>query len=197
MDMHISLFDGERICLTAIDHEKDPEIESRWTHDPEYLRMLSPEPAIPLSPGQVKKKYEKVEKESEESRRLFHFAIRTRARPDQEGAEVPERLIGFGEVYFIEWNHGAGMVRLAIGDPSDRSKGYGQEALRLLLRYAFSELNLFRLSAVIPEYNTVALHLFQEAGFVEEVRRREALHRDGRRWDLIHLGLLREEWRPA
>ena len=72
--------------------------------------------------------------------------------------------------------------------------GYGTEALQMLMRYAFSELNLFRLAALVPEYNQAAIHLFQKAGFIEEVRRREALNRDGRRWDLIHLGLLREEW---
>jgi RimJ/RimL family protein N-acetyltransferase len=38
------------------------------------------------------------------------------------------------------------------------------------------------------------LGLFAKAGFVEEVRRREALQRDGRYWDAIHLGLLRDEW---
>ncbi|HWQ84069.1 MAG TPA: GNAT family protein, partial [Anaerolineales bacterium] len=68
------------------------------------------------------------------------------------------------------------------------------EVLKLILRYAFMELNLFRLAAVIPEYNTAALSLFQKAGFLEEVRRREALNRYRRRWDLINLGILRSEW---
>jgi RimJ/RimL family protein N-acetyltransferase len=63
-----------------------------------------------------------------------------------------------------------------------------------LLRYAFDELNLYRLTAVIPEYNPVAMQLFSKAGFVEEVRRRKALNRDDKRWDLINLGLLHEEW---
>jgi RimJ/RimL family protein N-acetyltransferase len=83
---------------------------------------------------------------------------------------------------------------LGIGDPGERRKGYGTEVLNLLLRYAFSELNLFRLSAVIPEYNAGALRLFEKAGFLQEVRRRQALNRDGRFWDLIHVGLLRDEW---
>jgi len=66
--------------------------------------------------------------------------------------------------------------------------------LRLLLRYAFDELNLYRLTAVVPEYNPIALHLFSKAEFLEEVRQRKALNRDGRRWDLLHLGILHEEW---
>jgi RimJ/RimL family protein N-acetyltransferase len=64
----------------------------------------------------------------------------------------------------------------------------------LLLRFGFGELNLFRLSAGIQEYNQAALRLFQSAGFVEEVRRRQALFRFGRRWDHLFFGLLNEEW---
>jgi RimJ/RimL family protein N-acetyltransferase len=57
------------------------------------------------------------------------------------------------------------------------------------------ELNLHRLTAVIPEYNLPALALFQSFGFIEEVRRRQALERDGRFWDLMYFGLLTDEWK--
>lgn len=185
MDIATQLFEGQLICLAPIDHEKDPEIESKWTHDPDYLRMLSTKPARPLSPGMVKKKYEAIEKEMDEGHSAFYFTIR--ARPD-------DRLVGFIKIYWVEWTNGNGWVELGVGDANDRGHGYGSEALRLILRYAFAELNLFRLSAIVPEYNPAALHLFAKAGFVEEVRRREALQRDGRYWDAINMGLLREEW---
>ena len=186
MSLNRSLFSGENICLTPIDREKDPEIESRWTHDLEYLRMLDVELARPLTPAQVKKRYEELEKEIDEGRRQFYFALRTTGEP--------ERLIGFAELPWVGWSQGFALVRLGIGDPADRRKGYGIEALRLLMRYAFDELNLFRLVAQIPAYNQAAVRLFTRAGFVEEVRRREALHRAGRRWDMLELGLLRGEW---
>lgn len=67
--------------------------------------------------------------------------------------------------------------------------------MRLLLRYAFAELNLYRLTALVPEYNQGAMQLFQKFGFVEEVRRRKALNRDGELWDLLAFGLLNSEWR--
>lgn len=187
MNIAQQLFVGENICLAPIDHEKDPEIESRWTHDPTYLRLLSPELARPLSAAQIKKKYEAIEKEMEESRNLFYFPIRMRS---------DDRLIGFARLSWIEWSNGNGYIDLGIGDAQDRGRGYGSEALRLLLRYAFAELNLHRLTAMMGAYNLCALHVFQKAGFVEEVRRRQSLYRDGQRWDLIHLGLLRSEWQP-
>ncbi len=185
MDITTPLFEGSLIRLAPLDHDKDAEIESRWTHNPAFMRMMFTDPMRPLSVSQVKKKYEALEKEVEEGKNLFHFRIRTR----QE-----DRLVGFGEVHWVMWAAQTGYVRLGIGDPADWRKGYGRDALRLLLRFAFSELNLHRLTAIIPEYNQPALALFTSAGFVEEVRRREALARDGRRWDALNLGLLRSEW---
>jgi RimJ/RimL family protein N-acetyltransferase len=188
MSIQTQLFNAEHICLAPIDHEKDPEIEARWTNDAYYLRMLDPNPARPLSVGQVKKRYEALEKEIEEEKNSFHFTIRLRE---------DDRLIGFAAVQHIEWSNGIGQVHLGIGEAAERGKGYGSEALRLVIRFGFGELNLYRLGAMIPEYNPVALHVFKQAGFVEEVRRRQALNRDGRRWDLLHLGLLSTEWQEA
>jgi RimJ/RimL family protein N-acetyltransferase len=180
-----SLFESEHICFGPIDHEKDPEIESRWTHDASYLRLISLDPALPASPAKIKKRYEAIEKAQDEDKNLFYFTLRMRG---------DDRLIGFARLHWIEWSNGTGFVELGIGDPKDRGQGYGSEALGLLLRFAFDELNLYRLTAIIPEYNLVALHVFSNAGFVEEVRRRQSVGRDGRRWDLLHLGILQDEW---
>jgi RimJ/RimL family protein N-acetyltransferase len=185
--MNSQLFEGNLIRLAALDPDHDAEAESRWTHDPEYLRLLRADPVRPLSPNQIKKKYEADEKDENASRR-FHFAIRTRA---------DDRLVGFVRLEHVEWTHGAAMMTLGIGDPSDRGHGYGTEALQLALRYAFGELNLYRLTAITFEYNERALRFFERAGFAVEVRRRQAIHRDGRRWDVLMMGLLREDWEKS
>ena len=180
------LFDGDLIRLGPIDHEKDDEIESRWTHDASFMRLMYLDPMRPLSVAQVKKKYEELEKEVDENRQPIPFRIR--ARED-------DRLVGLAEFNWIQWNNGIAGIRLGIGAPEDRRKGYGREALGLLLRFAFNEINLYRLNAMIPAYNETAMHLFEDAGFAREVTRREAVNRDGRLWDLYHYGLLAEEWR--
>jgi RimJ/RimL family protein N-acetyltransferase len=185
MSIDTQLFEGKLIRLAPIDHEKDPEVESRWTHDLSFQRALWRRPAMPLSIAQVKKKYEVIEKEVDESKRLFHFTIRGK----EDG-----RLLGFVRIEWIEWTHGTGSLKLAIGDPTERGKGYGSQALQLILRFAFRELNLYRLSAMVGEDNPEALKFFLRFNFVEEVRRRKALFRDGQAWDLIHLGLLGSEW---
>ena len=185
-DIQTQLFEGQDIRFGPIDHEKDPEIESKWTHDSEFMRMMETTPARPMSAAMIKKQYEKLEKQVEEAKNLYHFMIR---------AKADDRLLGTAEVQRIEWANGNGFLRLGIGAAEDRGKGYGTQSLRMLLRFAFAELNLFRVSAVVPEYNEAAIGLLKKFGFVQEVCRRKALERDGRRWDLYVFGLLSDEWR--
>jgi RimJ/RimL family protein N-acetyltransferase len=186
LDIQTQLFEAKDVRFGPIDHEVHPEIESKWTHDAEFMRLFDLKPVRPLSPAMVKKQYEAVEKEMEEEKNLFYFTIR--ARED-------DRLIGKAVVEWIDWNNGNGFLRLGIGLPEDRRKGYGSQALSMLLRYAFGELNLYRVTAVVPAYNDGAMRLFQKFSFMEEIRRRQALNRDGQLWDLVSFGLLNSEWR--
>ncbi len=184
-DIQTQLFEGQDIRFGSIDYEKDPEIEARWTHDSDFMRMMEVAPARPLSAAMVKKEYEKLEKKMEEDKNFFYFAIR---------AKEDDHLIGRAVIQWIEWSNGNGFIRLGFGSAQDRGKGFGTQALRMLLRFAFAELNLFRVTAIVPEYNVAAIALLRKSGFSQEVCRRQALERDGRRWDLYVFGLLRDEW---
>jgi RimJ/RimL family protein N-acetyltransferase len=188
MNLKKQLFLGNTIRLGAIEHENDSPDISAWSHDPEYLRLMEVKPVYPLSPGQVQKRLEALEKELEENKNGFYFTIRARS---------DDRLLGFTSIRWIEWTHAVGWVRLAIGDRRDWRHGYGTEALNLLLEYAFTELNLYRLGAEIIAYNQGGIRLFEKAGFRPEVRRRQALRRDGQCWDILLYGLLRQEWEAA
>ena len=184
-DIQTQLFEGRDIRFGPIDHEKDPDVESKWTHNSDFMRLYEIDPARPMSAAMVKKKYEKLEKEIDENKNAYYFTIR--ARED-------DRLIGKAEINRIEWSNGNGWIQFGIGSAEDRRKGYGTQALQMLLRFAFAELNLFRVTARVQEYNEAGIALLKKFGFVEEVRRRQALDRDGRRWDLLVFGLLNEEW---
>ena len=179
------LFTGQLIYLDEVAPDRDAEVESRWTHDPEFMALTYADPVRPLSPAQIRKKYEALEKEANEWKNLFHFAIR---------AQSDQRLLGFVQLFRIEWNHSTGNLIIGIGNPYDHGHGYGSEALRLTLRYAFGELNLHRLAASTFEYNPGAIRFLERHGFRIEVCQRQAIYRDGRYWNGIKLGLLAEEW---
>lgn len=185
LDIKTPLFEARDIRLGPIDYEKDPEVESRWTHDSEFMRLMELKPVRPLAPAMVKKGYEALEKKIEEDKNLFYFTIR--ARED-------DRMMGKAVLEWIDWSNGNGYLRMGIGSGDDRGQGLGTQALGLLLRFAFAELNLFRVTVVMPEYCEAGIALVRKFGFVEEVRRRKAVLRDGREYDLLVFGLLKSEW---
>ena len=188
LTLQTHLFEETDVCLGPIDHESDHVVESRWTHDAEFMRLMELKPVRPLSPAAVKAQYEAVEKEMAEEGNLFYFTVRTRD---------DDRLIGKALIEYVDWSNGNGYIRLGIGEAELRGKGYGSQVLCLLLRFAFDELNLYRVTAVTPAYNEGAVRLFQKFGFMEEARRRSAMYRDGELWDVIGFGLLNAEWRES
>ena len=66
--------------------------------------------------------------------------------------------------------------------------------MRIILRYAFDELNLKRVTLNVFDYNPRAIRSYEKAGFKLEGRQREALHKDGQRYDILYMGILRDEW---
>jgi RimJ/RimL family protein N-acetyltransferase len=183
--MNESLFESARVRLAPPDADKDAAIESGWTHDLDFQRRIGASPARPLSPGQIKKKYEALEKDGDKQ---YYFAARTR-EPDGPG-----RLLGFARLFWVDLVHGNAILSVGIGSPADRGQGYGTELMGLMLNYAFNELGLHRLSAMATEDNPEAIRFVERHSFQLEVRRRQAVVRDNRHWDMLLYGLLRSEW---
>ncbi len=183
--MNNQLFAGKHIRLAPPNAERDAEIESQWTHNVEFMRTMYAESMRPLSPNAIKKKYEASQQDSHHMPNEIHFAIRT---------QTDDRLVGFVRLMRIDWSNGGARLFLTIADEKDRGKGFGREAMQLGLHYAFLEMNLYRLSTHALESNQRGLAFLHKHGFVDEVRRRQAVYRDSKYWDMILLGLLRDAW---
>lgn len=171
---------GETIRLTAVTKEDMPVL-ARWYQDPGFLRLWNADPAKPQTEADVSKWQEEEAKKEN----AYRFAIRP-----LEGND----LLGLLELDGILWNNGTGWIAIGFGDRGHWGKGYGSEAMRLLLDFAFGELNLHRVQLTVFAYNERAIHLYEKLGFVREGIYREFLHRDGTRYDMYLYGLLRREW---
>lgn len=177
------LFRGELVRLAAGDPQTVAEAFSRWQRDSVYWRLLASEVAFPYS-VQANKKW--IEKDFEQDPLPYTmFLIRTLG---------DDRLIGEIGLERVRNGHGDTFVGIGIGERDDWGKGYGTDAMRVMLRYAFTEHNLERVSLDVFEYNPRAVRSYEKAGFKHEGRARGVLHRAGRRWDLIFMGILRSEW---
>ncbi|MFT3891365.1 MAG: GNAT family protein [Anaerolineales bacterium] len=174
---------GELVRLSALDADEISKAFARWRRDSEFMRLLSWSPNQ-LQSDKAAKNW--LEKEIEEQSVNQHwFSIRTLA---------DDRLLGDIDLYVYNWPGRDAFVGLGIGEREFWGKGYGTDVMRVILRYAFTEVNLNRVTLDVFEYNPRAIRSYEKAGFRHEGRQRQILNKEGKRWDMLFMGILREEW---
>jgi RimJ/RimL family protein N-acetyltransferase len=175
------IYRGGLVRLAATDPEELAATLSRFSRDSEYSRLLDSFPCRLFTKEGTKKWIEKdLEKE-----KVIIFAIRTL---------TDDRLIGDVGLDGMTWNHGESFLGIGVGEREFWGKGYGSDAMKLVLGYAFTELNLRRVTLNVFEYNPRAIHCYEKVGFQHEGRVRKYLNREGRRWDLLYMGITKDEW---
>ena len=85
-------------------------------------------------------------------------------------------------------------ITVFIGDKEFRNKGYGTEAIKLILEYGFKYLNLKNIKLDLMEFNERALKCYKKCGFKEYGRRRKCKFIDGEYYDTIEMDILKEEF---
>jgi len=183
--MHKNIFIGKKVRLVAMNPEKDGKLMSKWRRDTDYARLLDSDPIRLWSGNQMKDWFENKQKaEAFEEINFMIYPLESK------------EPIGFIELDGITWHHRTSWVGIGIGSRDYWGKGYGSDALRILSRYAFEELGLYRLNLNVFSYNTRAIKAYENVGYKVEGSIRDALQRDNQRWDLVFMGLLKEDFRP-
>ncbi len=175
-----NLFRGQLVRLAA-PAEGDAQAFARWTEDASYLRSLDTDYAHPVSVQEFAKR---LNPEAAHPNRI-EFHLRTLE---------DDRLIGFVALHTIEWNNQAALLAIGIGEPAYRGRGYGTDALLLALHYGFEELNLHRVGLNVIANNARAIRTYERIGFRREGALRGAVSRDGSRYDVLLMGMLKDEW---
>jgi RimJ/RimL family protein N-acetyltransferase len=178
--MDSQLLMGNLVRLVAQVPETASKALVEWDRDTEYTRLLEIHPVRLRGVTEVRRMLEQ-----ELTNRNFFFGIE---------ALSENRMIGFIGVFMVRYHHGDCMVGIGIGEPQYRGKGYGTEAMQLLLRFAFEELNMHRVSLMVVAGNARAIRSYEKSGFVLEGRARGADRRMGMRQDVVFMGILRTEW---
>lgn len=174
---------GELVRLSAVDPAEFGTAFSAWNRDSEFMRLLDSGSQHLRSQKGLQKSLDE-DLENQKSGRHW-FAIRTLA---------DDRLIGDIDLEVYNWTSRDAFVGLGIGEREFWGKGYGTDVMKVILLYAFTEINLQRVSLSVFEYNPRAIRCYEKVGFRHEGRQRQFLSREGKRWDLVFMGILREEW---
>ena len=172
---------GKRIKFAPLDR-KHIDIFLKWFNDPEitqYLIMYKP-----LTRDWEEKWFDSLKHKED----AVYFSI---LLIDQEN---PDKIIGNCAIQGINAKNRACSCGITIGEKDYHNKGFGTEAMEMLLEYGFNTLNMNRIELSVYEFNIRAYKLYQKVGFIEEGRKRQARYHNGRYHDEIIMAILRKDW---
>ena len=105
-----------------------------------------------------------------------------------------DKLIGTVSIERINHIDRRGILGIFIGEKSAREKGYGTEAIQLILEYGFHYLNLNSIALDVMEFNARAIQCYKKCGFQEVGRQRKSRFINGKYYDTIQMDILAEEF---
>jgi RimJ/RimL family protein N-acetyltransferase len=108
---------------------------------------------------------------------------------------ITGNLVGIIDLASISWISSNGEVSVfAIMEQEDRGKGYAQDAMRLLLDVAFNILNLYNVYLWVVDFNERAIDFYSKIGFKKGGQLRELAFRNGKRYNVVVMDILRPEF---
>lgn len=176
--MYFKKIEGKKVYLSPMCVE-DAEKYVKWMNDFKVTDGLNGSKNLVT----VESEREWIEKNNKDGN--FQFAI-----VKQENDE----LIGNCSLHNLDLINGRATVGIFIGDKENRGKGYGSEALELLLSYGFNHLNLNNIMLTVYSFNEPAIFCYKKVGFKEIGRRREAYFKNNERYDEIYMDIIRSEF---
>lgn len=171
---------GERVILREY-REEDFASLRRWVNDPEVTRYLSYVFVKPQTALNTEQFLQGILSGKNDG---YFFVI-----ADRETQEYYGQI----DIFRVDTLGRCGEIGLVIA-PWAWHKGYAREALGLIERFAFEQINLNRLYLEVFAENTRARDAYRAAGFTEEGVLREHVFKNGRYRDLVQMGILRREW---
>ena len=175
---------GEKVILRALERDDLPRLWA-FNNDDEVELFGGGDPPMPQSLARLEAEYEDMARHG--GRDGARFAIEADGRfIGQCGLRQPEGLVDTtAQVYELG---------IAIGDKTYWGRGYGRDAVRVLLDYAFRLRNAHKVWLKVNATNERGIRAYRACGFVEEGRLRSHVWADGKHIDLVLMGILRSEW---
>ena len=170
---------GKLVTIRAIE-EDDLPVLHKWGNDPDIWYMLGGW-HFPSSFDSLQAWFAGVKNDKLNQR----FVI-----------EAEGKVIGTANLVSINWKDKNAEHGMLIGDTANRGKGYAQDCIMSIMRYAFEELGLNRLDTTIIEYNTPSLKVYiDKCGWVKEGQQRKWYFRKGKYWDRVVVGVTHEDYK--
>jgi len=173
---------GERIYLRGIERD-DLNRCHDWMSDPGLRATLAQR--YPMSLAREADWVERATRGQDTSEMNFAICL-----------QEDDRHIGNCGLIAIERDNRAATLGILIGEAEFRGRGLGEDAVRTLCRFAFDEMDLHKIRLDVYSTNPGAMRTYESVGFRSEGVLRQDVYREGRRIDVVRMGLLRGELKP-
>jgi RimJ/RimL family protein N-acetyltransferase len=169
---------GERLYLSPINHD-DAETYIKWMNDPTNVAIdFGQYPLLVSSKNDLKWLFEPESNVHRYAMVLLDGDI----------------MIGSISLHDIDHRNRHAFIGIFIGEAEHRNKGYGAEAIRLILNFGFKTMNLHSILLSVQEDNHAGISCYKKVGFRESGRRREYVYKDGKYLDVIYMDILAREF---
>jgi len=172
---------GEKIKLRALELSDLSSIMEYWNT---YEVRIGLGKYIPDSSTQ-REEWIKAQIQKASKGEGYTFAIETLETKIFLGTCSLSRLNNVSRTAFLS---------VVIHNPENHEKGYGTDAVRCLLEFAFRILNLHRVELHVYSFIKDAIHVYEKVGFKQTGVRREASYVDGEYRDDLVMDILRREY---
>lgn len=175
----IRFLQGDKIYLRAITLNDVTDDYLSWLNDEETTRGL----ASGVFPSNI-----------EELRKFVEGIIANKNAVMLAICDITnDKHIGNIKLDQFDWVSRTCELGLLIGDKTSWGKGIGYEVCKLTLAYAFSDLNIRKVSLAVYANNPAAIRLYEKLGFVREGQLRKHIFEGGEYHDKYYMGIFREE----
>ena len=178
-DNRVVFLSGKMVNLRPFKRSEIPTL-TRWINDPEVRDFI-----LGLFPWTEKQEEDWFNKLGSDERNIA-LCIETR-----EG-----QPIGSMGIHRIDWINRRATTGALIGEKEFWGKGFGTDAKMILLNYAFNTLNLHKICSDVVAFNERSLRYSLHCGYKVEGERRDHVWKRGQYWNMIELGLFKEDWLP-
>ncbi len=171
------LLQGDNVRLVPIEKRHLDDVMKGW-NNPEMRRFLSP--FIPFS-REIEIQWIENAIEDMKELKALTFVIEK-----NDG-----RFLGTCGTMSIDWISRSTEIGISIHSPENWGKGYGTEALKLLIEYLWETINLERIELCVYAFNERAIAVYKKLGFVEWGRAHKKRYVEGKYEDLVYMELFR------
>jgi RimJ/RimL family protein N-acetyltransferase len=175
-----SVLVGDMVRLRAL-RDDDLSALARWEMDPGRMTTLSNRVAPPSETAAK----ERIAKWCTNDEDDVGFSIETVADPPV--------LVGHLGLFGAGPKDRCATIGIALGR-EHIGRGYGTDAMRVIVDYGFREIGLHRIQLSVAAFNAAGVRAYEKAGFVAEGRRRAAVWHDGSWYDVVMMSILADEW---